>query len=91
MAQKKVPKKFLLWINQHFKDSKDLVDVEHEYDRSLSIDENQQIFLEKFKLYYVEKQAKVSKKELAEAKALLSKDDNVTALETRFGVKVEVV
>jgi hypothetical protein len=91
MAQKKIPKKFITWINQHFKESKDLVDVEHEYDRTLTVGENQQIFEDKFKCYFVEKQLKMSKKEMSEAEAKLKKDDNLTALESRFGMKIEMV
>jgi len=88
---KKIPKKFVGWAKAHFKDNLDLLDVEHEYDRSLSVEENEQIFREKFGNYFVEKQPKMTKKEMAEAEAMLKKDDNLNALESRFGVKIEMV
>ncbi len=43
-----IPKEFISWCEKTFKDDIDKIDIEHEYDSSLNISENQEEFKEKF-------------------------------------------
>lgn len=43
-----IPHPFLTWFAATYKEQSDCIDLEHEYDRTLSIEENKTLFMEKF-------------------------------------------
>lgn len=96
MKQAKIPKGFLEWFKSHFTE-KDLIDVEAYYDRSISIEENQNIFAEKFSRYYIENPkeykeimtAQKEQKKAEETKQLFKQ--RKTYLEQDMGVELNFV
>ena len=56
------PVTFINWYKNHFVGSTDLIDVFAVYDRKLSIEENKNIFMDKFAIYYIEGNKEVKDK-----------------------------
>jgi len=97
MAQNKIPEKFREWFSRHFIDERDTIDVEHEYDRELSTEENQQLFIKKFYVHYSEDTREVLKKIKAkqqQQKAEEAKNELLQRkqfLQDRFGITINFV
>lgn len=97
MLQKKVPQKFAKWFASHFRDNRDVIDLEHEYDRELSIEENQEAFKQKFGYCYYESPAELKrmiqdeKERLADMAEHNGRQEQREQLESRFGIKIQFV
>jgi len=97
MTQKKIPKKFMEWFSRHFTDERDTIDVEHEYDRELSTEENQQAFIKKFFVHYSEDTRIAAAKIRAQQqqqKADEAKNEFLQRkqfLQDRFGIQINFV
>jgi len=91
---KKIPQTFLKWLNTHFQDEKDEIDVQQEYDRELTVNENREAFKEKFKSIYRESSSEARQRLKAEQeKAKTEKVRNEFVqrkayLEDRFGIEL---
>ena len=88
-----IPKNFMKWFNSHFLDERDVIDVKHEYDRELTIDENKEIFKQKFSIHYCEDSKEIKAKVKIEKDKLNSEmfSQRKNYLEQRFGIELSFV
>ena len=87
----KIPKRFIKWAKEHFADNIDKIDFHAEYDRTLNIEENKQIFQQKFKNLFIEYPFKLTRTEMLQKQQEMFKDSIKAELESRFGIAIKVV
>lgn len=93
MPKEKIPKSFLSWFKKHFAVEKDLIDINAEYDKALTLEENKNIFMDKFSMYYAENQAEMKEriKALEQENKKADFEQRKSILEQRLGIKINFV
>ena len=93
MSKEKIPKSFFSWFKKHFAVERDLIDINAEYDKTLTLEENQNIFMDKFSMYYVESQQEMKEKvkALEGEKKKMDFEQRKNLLEQRLGIEINFV
>lgn len=93
MEKDKIPKSFFSWFEKHFAVEKDLIDINAEYDKTLTLEENQNIFMDKFSMYYAENQQEMKEKAkaLEEEREKIDFEQRKALLEERLGIEINFV
>lgn len=86
---KPIPESFNKWLQNTFIDV-DKIDVESEYDRALTIDENKTIFHKKYLTLVKPVEQKLTKIEQKHKTIEATKELNTRAIESTLGLKINI-